>query len=177
MRKWKIVEGFNDIYRISNDGLVQSRRNKNGKKVTNTWRNLAIHKRGQYLFVVLYKDKKRHQVLIHRLVAEAFIPNPNNKVQVNHIDGDKHNNRVSNLEWATPSENMMHSSWVLHRDMFEKRKVKVGQFDMDNNLVKVWDSATDASNILRIGRENIVNCCKKRRYFKTAGGYQWEYIN
>lgn len=175
MRTWKIIQGFDDIYRISDDGLVQSRRNKNGKIVTTTWRDLSIHQRGNYLFVVLYRDKKRHQLSIHRLVAETFIPNPENKSQVNHKNGDKYDNRVENLEWATQSENMQHCVRVLHPDFNAKKRRPVIQKDDRGKVVKIWDSITNASRTLNIGRTNIISCCAHRRHFKTAGGYYWEY--
>lgn len=177
MRKWKTIKEFEGIYRVSNDGLVQSKRNKNGKIVTATWRNLSINDRGNYLFVVLYKDKKRYQLSVHRLVAETFIPNPENKSQVNHKNGNKHDNRVENLEWATQSENMQHCIHVLHPDLNAKKRRPVIQKDGQGKVVKIWGSIASASRALNIGRANIINCCTHRRYFKTAGGFCWEYKN
>lgn len=173
MEEWKLIQDFGGIYRVSNFGNVQSRRNINGKIITNTWRNISICKRGNYLFVVLYKDKKRCQISVHRLVAKAFIPNPENKPQVNHINGNKHDNRASNLEWATSSENLLHSARILHPDMSEKRKRKVIQKYIDGTVAKIWDSAHDAALALNITRTNIINCCRNRA--RTAGGYKWEY--
>ncbi|MBO7720138.1 HNH endonuclease [Candidatus Saccharibacteria bacterium] len=175
MEEWKLIPGSGGIYRVSNFGNVQSRRNINGKIITNTWRNISICKRGNYLFVVLYKAKKRCQISVHRLVAEAFIPNPDNKPQVNHINGHKYDNRASNLEWATSSENMLHSTHILHPNMFEKRKRKIIQKYIDGTVAKIWDSAADAARALSITRTNIIHCCQNRKNFRTAGGYKWEY--
>lgn len=74
-----------------------------------------------YFFVCAKENGRRKNLTIHRLVAEAFIPNPENKPEVNHIDGNPHNNHVSNLEWVTSSENRKHAYWVLGRPCFGKR--------------------------------------------------------
>ena len=116
MEKWKVIDGFDSIYRVSNHGRIQSKRNKNGKIITDLWRDISINSRGNYLFAVLYKDKKRFQLSVHRLVASAFVPNPENKPQVNHINGDKYDNRSTNLEWVTQSENMQHCVHIIHKD-------------------------------------------------------------
>ena len=176
MEKWKIIKGYNNIYRVSNLGRVQSKKNKNGKIITKTWRDLSINKRGAYLFVVLYKDKKRNQLSVHRLVAEAFIPNPEKKEQVNHKNGNKHDNRAMNLEWATQSENMRHSIHILHPDIIDKRKRKIVQLGKDGTIIKIWSSALDAANALNLTRANIVSCCRNYKNFKTAGGYHWQYL-
>ena len=100
---WKDIDGFND-YQISNFGNVKSfKRYKDGKIRKN-----YLNGRG-YCFTNMRKNGKYYFKLIHRLVAQAFILNPNEKPTVNHIDGIKTNNNISNLEWATYSENMQHS--------------------------------------------------------------------
>lgn len=101
---WRQVKGWNSYF-VSDSGFVKSyKKNKlNGRLLT-----IHNHKDG-YLTVDLSIGRKAYQKFVHRLVAEAFIPNPNNKKQVNHIDGDKRNNHVSNLEWSTRSENMRHA--------------------------------------------------------------------
>lgn len=93
-------------YEVSSLGNI---RNKHTKKIL----SLFDKNRMGYFRVCLYKDHKKKRFLVHRLVAEAFISNPNNKPQVNHKDGNKQNNRLENLEWATNSENQLHSYHVL----------------------------------------------------------------
>jgi len=104
---WKDIQGFEGLYKISNFGRVLSF--KKGKM-----KNLCIDKDG-YLVVNLYKKNKNHNKKVHRLVADAFIPNPNNLPEVNHKNenNDKANNYVDNLEWCTKSKNMKHSFLVL----------------------------------------------------------------
>ena len=103
------IKRFPEYY-ISKLGEVYSR------KYNRSFRKLKpkIHNRG-YLVINLWLNRKQHTVSIHRLVAESFIPNPTNKPQVNHKNGDKTDNRVENLEWCSQSENMLHSYRVLHR--------------------------------------------------------------
>ena len=98
--EWADVLGYEGLYSVSTDGQVYTYKYKKILK--------PRRKRG-YLNVSLSKNKKRKEFKVHRLVATAFIPNTNNKEQVNHIDGDKNNNEVTNLEWVTQSENITHS--------------------------------------------------------------------
>ena len=95
-----------DDYEVSSFGNV---RNKHTKKIL----SLFDKNRMGYFRVCLFKDHKKKRFLVHRLVAEAFIPNQNNKPQVNHKDGNKQNNKLENLEWVNASENMIHSYYVL----------------------------------------------------------------
>jgi len=103
-REWRNVVGYEGLYKVSNYGEVfsEKRTNKGGLMSTNSL--------NAYPAVVLYKKNVSRPFAVHRLVAQAFIPNPNNKSAVNHIDGNKQNNWVKNLEWVTPKENGEHAS-------------------------------------------------------------------
>lgn len=117
--KWKPVKDFENKYEISNFGKLRNKINGHIYKNTNQY--------GDYFSVVLYDNGKKKNTRIHRLVAEAFIPNPNNYPCVNHIDMNKQNNRVDNLEWCTQSYNVRHainngSSMMLGFKNYNKNK-------------------------------------------------------
>lgn len=126
-----------------------------------------------YLRVSLHKDGFKTDRKVHQLVAEHFIPNTFNKPYINHLDEDKTNNNVNNLEWCTPLENTRHGTGI--KRGAEGKKIRICQFDMNNNYIKTWKSATDASEELGIEYTSIVSCCTNPKKYLSAGNFRWMY--
>ena len=173
---WKDISYFPNKYSISNKGRVKN-------KITNhIYKN--TNKKGDYLRVVLYDDSKTKTFLLHRLVAEAFIPNPYNLPEVNHIDANKQNNCVDNLEWCTRSYNILHAIknelGVLHGiNKYNKNKCfnKYGyiyQYTKDNIFVNKYYSVKEASEKTGVCARNILQCINHEQNRKQAGGFIWK---
>ena len=166
---------INNNYSIDENGNV--RNDKRG-----TFVKPYDNKAGKgYLYVCLYnKHIKQGAYGVHRLVAQAFIPNPDNKPQVNHIDGNTKNNHVSNLEWVSPLENVVHASKVLnvmsnYSNANKRREKPIKQIDMKTNeIVAIYKSVGEASRQTGIKTPYIVNCVNGKQ--KYAKGYYWCYV-
>lgn len=165
MTIWKTIKDY-PSYMVSDRGEIKSL-NYNGTKKEQILR--PIPNRKGYLRIGLYRDHKYKTILIHRLVAQAFIPNPDNKPQVNHIDGDKTNNAVSNLEWCTNQENQIHA----YKTGLNTNEKAINQFDKRGNFIKTWRSISEASKSLNIDLAHIQHTCANKR--PSAGGYVWRY--
>lgn len=169
---------MNGLYEISNLGRVKSLDKQikiyNGGKYLKKGRILIPMKNKQgYLRVHLLKEGKAETLLVHRLVANAFIPNPNNYTQINHKNECKDCNIVENLEWCTHKYN---NNYGNHSENISKAlSKKICQFDLNGNLVKVWRGLRTAERHLNIANQSISLCCLGKR--KTAGGYKWRFYN
>ena len=165
---WKEISGYEGLYEVSDTGLVRSL--KFGKK-----RILSAGKqRKGYLAVQLYKDGICKNLLIHRLVASAFIPNPQNLDTVNHKNEDKHNNNISNLEWMTLTDNQNYGT--RNKRIAEARSKQVQQLDKSTGeLLATFPSIIEAERQTGIAQQSICACCHGKRKRKTAGGYRWSY--
>ena len=162
---WKPVVGFEEHYLVSDSGQVWSLRRHKALKP-------AIDKYG-YEKVGLSLAHKVHTRTVHRLVAQAFIPNPNNLPTVNHINEDKLDNRVGNLEWASVADNDNHGTRN-ERMANTKSRRPVERIDADGTIV-TYKGVKDAWRKTGITRSSISLCCKNIR--KTAGGYRWRYAD
>ena len=176
---WKPIPNYEDFYEVSNLGNV---RTLNWNR-TNQIRLLSPFDNGGYLRVSLVHGKKQHK-LVHVLVANAFIPNPDNKPYVNHIDGNKRNNNVSNLEWCTVKENVNHAIAHGLRPLIcdtPRRRGKenplckrILQTSIDGTYSKEWDSVFDIEETFGYNPFGIRRCCRGER--PTYKGFKWNYI-
>lgn len=204
MELWKDIEGYEGRYQVSNEGRVKSvkRLVPNGKN-----RLITVHEKilkncvftkTKYEYVKLYLNGNRKNILIHRLVAETWIPNPENKPCVGHKDCNTHNNSVVNLYWCTYEENNNHPitkerqskakegkpsnnsghKWTLktrdkHIEHIKRVKKTIYQYTLNENLLKIWDSIIDIEKECGFARAAISYCCNGKR--KTAYDYIWSF--
>lgn len=165
MIKW--IKDFEGTHAISTDGTVY--RIKDGKYIEIS---VVNHNQG-YLYCTLTVNGKSYNKLHHRLIAEAFVPNPENKKYVNHKNGKKKDNAPSNLEWVTNIENCKHA----YETNLNSHRKAIAQYTLDNKLVAKYDSIREAQ--VTIGKPNGTNiaCCLRLDRCKTAYGYVWRYLN
>lgn len=180
---WKNIKGYEGFYQISNLGRVKSLKQKsfNREKIM----KIIINPRFGYAQLNFRVNNKINCFKVHRLVAMAFIPNPENKPDVNHIDGNKLNNCVSNLEWCSKSENMIHAFKIGLCFISEEKKIamlnglrkklckKVLQYDRFGNFIKEHDSTYDAADFVGGHQSNISSCCNGKS--KTVKGFIFKY--
>lgn len=161
----KDIKGYEGLYAITEEGMVWSYRRKKFLKPSLNVSYLKVH---------LYKDGECKTKTIHRLVLETFKPVVGmENLQANHIDENKQNNNLSNLEWTTAKENTLHSSYK-----WKGRKGKVipvEQYSLDGRLVAVYSSQAEAARELGINRYSISDCLRGRTH--TGGGYIWRFID
>lgn len=162
MLKGTPIKGYEHEYDIYPNGKILS-------KLTDMYIKQTVNGKG-YLTVMLYKDGKGKSYQVHVLVAEHFIPNPDNLPVVNHMDGNKQNPDVSNLEWCTFSENTLHAHRTgLIKKTSNKQVIRISP----SGKVEIFATLTEAAEKSGTTKCNISACCKGKR--KSAGGYKWQY--
>lgn len=173
---WKPILGFENLYAVSNLGNVKRLSTELKKGTGNYARGEHLlskrTNRNGYIAVDLYKENQRSQFFVHRLVAQAFIENPNKLPCVNHKDENKANNSADNLEWCTQKYNMNYGT--CQKRISKSNSKKVIQKTKDNIFVKKYNSIIEAERETGISDGNISDCLHSRR--KSAGGFLWEYV-
>lgn len=182
---WKSIPGFEGRYEASNFGRIKSlerivpARHSSGRTVKERILVLAVNSAGYKVFSTGSKSEVQ---TVHRSVAIAFILNPEGKTSVNHIDGDKLNNNVSNLEWVTVQENAVHfithikdpsSLLGKHGKHFSKG---VSQFDKSGNFIRNYKSIAEAARISGASRSAISSVCSGVKGYRYSGGFKWQFI-
>ena len=170
----KDVVGYEGLYKVTSDGNIISLGNGNStnsetKKVKQMI--IGITDKG-YTKIKLSKNSVTKYHSIHRLVAKAFIPNPDNKPQVNHINGIKTDNRVENLEWVTHKENSIHA---FNMGFYKHKLRKIIGINIKTGIINEFESIEDAAKKINGNRGNIHKCLNKINNRLTAYGYKWEY--
>ena len=176
MEEWRTIEGFPD-YEVSNTGKVKSLNfNHTGQPKLLKQNKMKLG----YLQVLLWsREKKVKGKLVHRLVAEAFLPNPNGFRCVNHKDEDKTNNMVDNLEWCTHQYNNSYGTKPqrLSKSLTDNPLITkaVYQLDMEGNIIGEYSSIAKAAKAINGRTSDIVRVCAGYKYRYLAHGYRWKY--
>ena len=163
---WKkfIYEGQETDYSVSTEGEVR-------KDTTNYI--LSQSSQQDYKFVGLIINGKQKRMRVHRMVALTFIDNPDNKPYVNHINGNRSDNNVENLEWVTPSENTQHA---VNTGLFKSGRTRaVVQYNLNGEQMATFESASEAARQTGGSQSKITMCCRRQR--DSANDYQWRYYD
>jgi hypothetical protein len=181
---WKSIQDYEDMYEVSSKGRAKSLErisvDKNGVSKPKHEKILTLHRDkiterhpNPHYHIELWKDNKRSVISIHRLVAITFIPNPEGKPQVNHIDGNPANNSVENLEWVTGGENMKHA---YRNNLTKPRNSKaVKGINIITGKVIKFDSCCEAARYFNVTQSAIRSALKGYGRSVSACGYKWEY--
>lgn len=163
MEQWKVVKDF-DNYLVSDLGNVKTLKGK--------FKNIVYDSKNAYGYVELWKNNKGKKIRIHRLVAETFIPNVYNKEQVNHIDGNKKNNCVSNLEWVTPKENIRHAiennlSSIKYGSKNSSAKLKEEDVAYIRETAGISESVRNLAKKYNVSTTTIYNIINYKKWLKV----------
>lgn len=160
---WKDIQGYEGLYQVSNLGRVKSLKNR---KILSPDISLGYER------VTLFLDGKKSRFLVHRLVAQSFIPNPQNHRFINHKDENRSNNRMTNLEWCDASYNINYG----HRNKkLSQKSNHVIQCELDGTFIAEYASVPVAAKILNLKCSTLYQCCNNN--VTSAYGYFWKYAH
>lgn len=191
MEVWKSIRGYENIYEVSNLGRVRSLKHiveqvgNKGTLFTRCYDGRVLTQRadiGGYPCVCLSNGSSKKTIQVHKLVAKAFVPNPNNFPQINHKDENKSNNHSDNLEWCTPSYNCNYGTRI--DKIIAKTGKTIGQFDKEGNFIRTFPSVSEASRTLGISISSIASMANGRKRVKngkeyerkSVGGFVWRWM-
>jgi hypothetical protein len=184
---WKDIKGYEGLYTININGQIKSvgrkvKHRSGFKTIPDRIMSIANNTSG-YKSISLCKNGIGKSYQLHRLVAIAFIPNPNNKPQVNHIDGNKQNNNINNLEWVSAKENSQHSydnglsiaPWLGKFGKDNKDSKPINQLTKEGVFIRTFNGIAEASRITGISKSFLSDTCRKKHEY--AKNYKWEFAN
>ena len=167
---WKDIDGYEGLYQISNFGNVKSfRQSSKLHKIEEYILKPTLANNGYYQ-ITLYNNAKRRKFLVHRLVASAFIQNPDSMPCINHKDENRLNNRADNLEWCTHEYNNSYGTAIIRS--VDTRSRPVEQYTVDGKLIAIYRSAKMAAELLGFTQRHIQHCCNNGSF---GFGYFWKY--
>lgn len=172
MEEWKDIKGYEGLYQVSNEGNVRSLNYNHTNTIKNLKLTLETH---GYLVASLVKNSKQTRKYVHRLVAETFIPNPNNYLIINHKNEKKDGNAVDNLEWCDHKYNNNYGTRnerISKHNINKKNSKQVYQYTLDGKLVAIWASTRECGRN-GYNQRSISKCCNGK--LKTHKGYIWSY--
>ena len=181
VEEWRPIAGYEGLYEVSNLGRVKSKKrvdiNRLGvKRILKEKILKPCKEKNGYLRVNLWVNGKNKHYTVHRLVANAFIPNPDKLPQINHKDEDKTNNNISNLEWCTPEYNINYGNRTKKVSDLQKndrgKSYIIDQYTIDGRYIKSYPSSKEIKRQLKIDSSNILKCC--HGVYKQAYGFIWK---
>lgn len=179
METWKDILGYEEFYQACTNGDIRSVPRTivfmGAEKRLSSVVLKTRKSRTGYHQVILSKDGNKKMLYVHRIVAQTFIPNINSHPQINHLDENKGNNSVANLEWCTAKHNMNYGTTmqrVAQTQIITKSDKTVYQYDLSGNLLNKYSSYSRAARAIGGSAANISECCRKSKR-PTAYGYVW----
>lgn len=177
MEEWRDIKGYEGLYQVSNEGRVKSLERvvvyKNGHRHKYEEHLMDIIVVQGYCYVGLNYNNRQKRLRVHRLVAQAFIPNPYGYVEINHKDENTMNNKVENLEWCDHTYNINYGT--RNKRVGDHYNKKVCKLDLSGNLLKTYLSLTDASIDSGVQISRISQCCNNKPHCLTGGGFKWKF--